>query len=1089
MPKRKYQFINDEPIATDSESYFDFYHKTIAPALKSIINNGTSPHTIGLFGAWGSGKSTIIKTLVDDPKLKLDLPVFIFDAWKYQEDTLRRTFLIEFDKFLRDQGIELPADILEPLYSSKSNTEQVRIKNKDQKRPPWHKRAVSFIKKYPIQLTAVVSVISYLVVSYFLKSALVVDFFKSLLGTLAGISGAIWIIKEFLGEAISNIVQTMLGAQKAEVDTRTVMTYQERLNSPEQFEKKFEDMLKFVDKKLVVVFDNIDRVQGSTAISMLSTIKNFMYAEASELVFIVPCDFEAIETQVAKYFDKNSDTSMPPGEYLRKIFNLTLWVPDFVSTDLEEYTKACLKETGTISETLNTEDVVLVINSAFSSNPREIIQFVNNLVAATMVAHNSEVKSSIDSNIAYLAKVLVIKQLYPAQYRLLKKYWYKPEAVLDEVDPEKDKAFVDFINKTNRITVDDAEPYIYLKDPATSRRISNATEIKKAIVTGDIELAVAESKKETNHQQLVEFISDLLIKYWGQTEVLLNVLRAQFRILDSLSINITSRRYFDNLIRTIDSQLWGVYSQLPHDDIFHLLRNAKLQKDLRRQIIERYIATLTGQEDVKDRELLVLILNKFRESVDLLEQKDLTKIRQFIEDKFSADDEILAMFENNDQQDKFVTDATIDKYISGINDENISTRVSNLERYKEFLVARGLLVRLTTKIGERLKNANAVSADFTELKQVLLESIKILVKTFRADLKEPEEAIKEIGAGLNQSFNGASNWENKAKVIIATWWVRAYLPDQERVTADSNVTSFLNTAPTEGRIQVLDYWNDPTTKRLISFSLSVLQQHMVNDPDLLNYVYSKASADDQNTILNYLITNVPAGRYADIDFINSAKPIPDRGSLLKALLNKTNGLRYDFRERYYSYIATNMRRNDSRELKDEAVSQIESLLQTTTLAESVVGYDFFDQSNFLSESDRRHIAINSLNWLREPSRTISIDNKHTINAIADSFDQLQDTPKNDFVYLVSNIINETASDQLIEFAFKILEQIRPPYSNYEKDYDDLIARLQAFTDINRKKTTLERLSQLVSSWKGRNIKKYQQTVSDLRNEIEQPVEV
>src|SRR5690606_33394315 len=143
-----------------------------------------------------------------------------------------------------------------------------------------------------IQLTAVVSVISYLVVSYFLKSALVVDFFKSLLGTLAGISGAIWIIKEFLGEAISNIVQTMLGAQKAEVDTRTVMTYQERLNSPEQFEKKFEDMLKFVDKKLVVVFDKIDRVQGSTAIAMLSTIENFMYAEASELVFIVPCDFE-----------------------------------------------------------------------------------------------------------------------------------------------------------------------------------------------------------------------------------------------------------------------------------------------------------------------------------------------------------------------------------------------------------------------------------------------------------------------------------------------------------------------------------------------------------------------------------------------------------------------------------------------------------------------------------------------------------------------------------------------------------------------------------------------------------------------------
>ncbi|MCA9346687.1 hypothetical protein KC960_04305, partial [Candidatus Saccharibacteria bacterium] len=898
------------------------------------------------------------------------------------------------------------------------------------------------------------------------------------LGSLAGIGGGVWIFKEFLGEAISNIAKSILGSQKAEAKSLEVMTYQERLNSPEQFEEKFNEMLSYVEGKLVVVFDNIDRVQGKTAISMLSTIKNFMYAGASKLIFIVPCDFEAIESQVAKYFDKKSKSTMPPGEYLRKIFNLTLWVPEFVNTDLEEYTKSCLNMTGTISEILNTEEVVLVITSAFSNNPREIIQFVNNLVAAVMVAHNSDVKTEIDKNIAYLAKVQAIRQLYPDQYKKLKKYWYKPEAVLEEADAGNDKQFIKFLNDTNRVTVDDAEPYIYLKDPVTSRNIKNAKAIKTALVNGDNETAATEAGKVQNKQQLVTFMSDLLLRYWGQTEVLMNVLRTHFHILATTETTVSSKRYFDNLFRTIDSQLWSEYPRLPHNEIFVTLNNPKLQKDLKRQIVDRYVATITGLDESVDRDLLIYILNKFKDNPNLLSAKNTSNIRQFIEEKFSEDNEILTSFNTFEDQDKFITVNTIEKYINGINDDNIETRINNLSSYKKFVMEKELLQQITQKVSERFKNANAANADFTDLKEKMLSAIKILITIFRENLKEPPEPIKEIGLGLNQAFNGASNWENKAKTIITHWWIRPFLPSPEKETINKNILDYIGSAPTEGRKVVIDYWNEDTTKRLIAYCLDVLLPQMLREKDFLEYIYKKSSTASKKLTLEYLITNTSAGRYTDIEFINMLDSVPDREALLKQLLNKAETLRYDYREPYYNYIATNMKKNDDREIKDQSVEQIKKLLQTNTAAESVVGYDFFSEASALSISDKRHIAIESLEWLRSPGTSLTIENRHTINVVADCFSELQETPKHDFVFLIMNMISENSSDQINEMAFKVLERLQIPYGAYIKDFDDLLSRVQKLSDRNRQRTIAQRLLNLTTSWKGRNAKSFIKSINE-----------
>ena len=69
--------------------------------LEKIIKNSHTPHTVGLFGSWGSGKSSVIKTLQE--KLNNDksskIKVFIYDAWKYAKDDFRRTFILELKNF------------------------------------------------------------------------------------------------------------------------------------------------------------------------------------------------------------------------------------------------------------------------------------------------------------------------------------------------------------------------------------------------------------------------------------------------------------------------------------------------------------------------------------------------------------------------------------------------------------------------------------------------------------------------------------------------------------------------------------------------------------------------------------------------------------------------------------------------------------------------------------------------------------------------------------------------------------------------------------------------------------------------------
>lgn len=92
--------MTDVPLSEDSEKGGDtdaFNHNAYASALFRVLHDNKPPLSIGLFGAWGIGKSTVLNLL--SKKIRDDagstLKYIYFNAWKYSGDSFRRQFLIE----------------------------------------------------------------------------------------------------------------------------------------------------------------------------------------------------------------------------------------------------------------------------------------------------------------------------------------------------------------------------------------------------------------------------------------------------------------------------------------------------------------------------------------------------------------------------------------------------------------------------------------------------------------------------------------------------------------------------------------------------------------------------------------------------------------------------------------------------------------------------------------------------------------------------------------------------------------------------------------------------------------------------------
>lgn len=342
--------------------------------LEKIIKDSDTPHTIGLLGSWGSGKSSIIKTLQE--KLNNDnsgkIKVFIYDAWKYTKDDFRRTFILELKKFFH-----LPTTKEEELFY-KDKIEDVRYKPK--------------IDIYSILILVIVLVLSFIGGYFYLNLKTVQNFLGSL--TYAGLVSFLF---SFFRQAIIN---------------HRIAITTSKLFAPEKFEEIFKETVKIQCKeqdkrKLVIAIDNIDRCHKEQTFEILLTIKNFLENEG--IIFIIPVD----EKGLKKFLEINDKDA---NEFLRKIFNTTVHLKNFSDTELYDFGLKILNKYGI--DFPKKENVISLVCQEFSKNPRRIIQFLNTLQMEYQLAKIQEEKGliprgAITKNIEMLVKILIIREEYP----------------------------------------------------------------------------------------------------------------------------------------------------------------------------------------------------------------------------------------------------------------------------------------------------------------------------------------------------------------------------------------------------------------------------------------------------------------------------------------------------------------------------------------------------------------------------------------------------------------------------------------------------------------------------------------------------
>ena len=275
----------------DTETDYLNFSEVAGLAVDLICQPQMLPLSLGVFGGWGAGKSSMLRLIEKDLKSKGGNPFIIvkFDAWLFQGYDDARASLMEI----------ISRTLWDEAKSEKTLVDQAK----------------GLLKR----------------VNYLRAIGTTVEIGASLALGIPPMGimkrGIDAVGKIFSGEAEAEELEVVKGeVAKLEKGANEWVKPAETGSPPEQilaFRDEFTQVLTGLDKILVVFIDNLDRCLPEVAIETLEAIRLFLFLPHT--AFVVAADEEMIRHAVSKHYKELSGQHIT--DYLDKLIQIPLRVP------------------------------------------------------------------------------------------------------------------------------------------------------------------------------------------------------------------------------------------------------------------------------------------------------------------------------------------------------------------------------------------------------------------------------------------------------------------------------------------------------------------------------------------------------------------------------------------------------------------------------------------------------------------------------------------------------------------------------------------------------------------------------------------
>ena len=1031
-------FFSDQPIAADKEQDIRFGHIDIADNLRKIILNCPSLFTIGLFGKWGSGKTTILNVLRKKLQNSGDkIAVVNFDVWKYEGDSFRRTFLKELVKQLQKTS-HLP----------KNYKLNERLEKSIQK--IIEKGKFVFNWKLLLSLVGIIVLIS--IFLYFKYPQNFGTYLSILFGGVTSFSVLfVWIIQQA-------------------IKSETTVFSSERLQDPYEFEEEFGRITKEISpKNLLVIIDNLDRCIHGKAVELLSTIKTFLAKdtevyENNKCIFLIACDDEAIKAHLKSVYIKNQsdrsvEDSFSADEFLHKFFNVSLRIPDFIDTELQTYTEDLLKEIDIPQ--FSSPDISYVITNTFRENPRQIKQFINTLLASFYLAKGREEskpplivpEGTITDHVAFLTKFLIIYQKYPLEYKKIRESYLS----VDEIENIEDEKYKDFLRATKTITVNDIRPFIYLKQSKEELAIPGVKEIELGLIDYKEEMVKEKIKiiKENPDQivNLNKYIISIIDRYKKTNRIipLYNIISCSLDVLHHHNLNL-DKTFYNKVADLLnnDHYLKNELERFKSPLIFNEVLT-KCNVEDRENIINQYINILgSKKEDKKEPRISIDyaygLFKGFLEHKEWLKQNAREKIRQILTEIYHTSSKILSLFsENIEEQKDFIVGETISKFVSTFsnddveNKQNINEKVELLLRFKEIIIPE-IAQEIITPLQNLLKNENQKA--YREEKENLLNCIgDVFDVLYDQILNIPDKSVLNSFTDIIiQGMNAIENWNQKKIFIFICLKIVDMLEGSWHSNINTLIQNFFTNADIDSIKFVFNKLSEEEKKELVTKYSGVFQQRVLQHQSIFNFLYPLAPQDIRIQWMTNLINSQPQRASEKLKELNYK--LDDKKRVVEALLQTAGRAAINEKKNLYDAINQMKCANDAK-LRSDFALQIKSLLKSTDKNQQESGYIAFEGAKHFSHSLKREFTREIVEWLRslQPS---DAGQTYTVKSVLISYDILESPVKKDYIdFVFDKLIKRGTNIANMQLGFEIFYKIKPKYEEYHTYFDDVFAMLES----------------------------------------------